>query len=55
MVIFVGFVIVVGLVVVEVFVDVVFVVVCVSSRHEMKHSAPLANPTLSDINLKNYL
>ena len=43
---------VVVLVVVEVFVDVVFVVVCVSSRHEMMHSAPVAAPFLSDTNLK---
>ena len=38
---------VVGVVVVEV----VSVVVCVSSRHEMRHSAPLAVPLLSDTNL----
>ena len=51
MVIFVVFVVVDVLVVVEVFVVVVFVVVCVSSRHEMRHSAPVAAPFLSDTNL----
>ena len=34
---------------------VVVVVVCVSSRHEMRHLAPLAVPFLSDTNLKHLI
>ena len=41
--------------VVEVAAVVVVVVVCVSSRHEMRHSAPLAVPFLSDTNLNHLI
>ena len=40
---------------VEVVVVVAAVEVCVSSRHEMRHSAPLAVPFLSDTNLKHLI
>ena len=41
-------------VVVALVVVVVFVVVGVSSRHEMRHSAPVAVPFLSDTNLNHF-
>ena len=48
-------VVVVDEVVGEVVASVVVVVVCASSRHEMRHSAPLAVFFLSDTNLNHFI